>query len=388
MSKIICSSSFNVLNSNFTEVPTCGDVNIDLIKNQITPLSEVTNVDEFNKIIFNEFVDAKNRQTITSYPLLRLLYERYLTSDNCTNLSNGYVYSDMDKMVDLIGNYWIDLVEQFIPSTTIWGSTLVYRNTIFDSQKYKYKSNSLFVCEDPSKDFPFSAISSDCGVEVIKVKLNSDAVSTSGATPFDSSNFFSCENYTYCDCVWTMTNYCSSEFLGNVIGDNEFKQYCEDTLYIEPVQLYMSISNAPICNGLYQTWDGATRVFRQVLKITDSSFIPINTDYTYEVETFGPNPYNITMTVNVINVSTIEIVWSIPPAAPNPVQQLNCPGYYLNETITNAQYPPIINRIWNVEPIVTVTDPIFNCEIARLFIYKGSSTGADNPTPGDIVIDE
>ena len=373
---ITCSNSINLLDSNFDGLGGCGDVNIDLTTFELTPLSEVTNVDEFNKIIYTQFIDAKNRQTISAYPLLRLLYERYLTSDNCDVLSNGYNYSDMDGITELVGTYWVDLVEQFIPSTTIWGSTYVYRNTVFDSQKYAYKSNTLFVCEDPSNQFPFSAISSDCNTEVIKVQMTSDSLSTTGATPFDSSNFFSCENYTYCDCVWTMTNYCFSEFVGAVIDDTEFAGYCEDTLYIEPVQLYVSLMTAPGCSGPYQTWDPINRIFTQVLKVTDAAFVPITENYQYTVTPYGTNISGITMTATSIDVSTIQIDWSIPLSAPDPIQQTTCPGYYVSTTVSNG-FPPSLKPIWDVIPLIKITDPVFNCEITTTFIYLGGVSTRD-----------
>ena len=370
---ITCSTSLNLVDSKFSAPnlisPNCGDINVNLLDLQITPLSAVTNMNEFNTIIYNEFIDATNRQTISAYPTLRLLYERYLSNNICANSSNGYNYVSMDNISQLVGTYWVDLVEQFIPSTTIWGSTLVYRNTVFDTQKYAYKSNTLFLCEDPSRHFPFSAIGTDCGVEVVKVNLASDSLVNTGATPFDSSNFFTCEQYTYCDCVWTMTNYCSSEFVGIVIGDREFEKYCEETLDIQPVDLYMSLVNAPSCSGPYQTWDPINRIFTQRLIITDASLVPISTQYDYSVIPYGPNISGITMTATSIDVSTIEIKWTIPPSAPNPIQQSSCPGYYATYTLSTS-FPFNITEIWDVKPLVTVTDPVFNCEIDKLFIYN------------------
>jgi hypothetical protein len=55
----------------------------------------------------------------------------------------------MDRFAGLVGNYWVDIVEQVIPATTIWGSVKVYSNTIFDTQKFKYKSYTTFFCDNP-----------------------------------------------------------------------------------------------------------------------------------------------------------------------------------------------------------------------------------------------
>jgi hypothetical protein len=41
----------------------------------------------------------------------------------------------MDQFAGLIGDYWVDIVEQVIPATTLWGSTKIYSNSVFDTQK-------------------------------------------------------------------------------------------------------------------------------------------------------------------------------------------------------------------------------------------------------------
>jgi hypothetical protein len=360
----ICTSSINIFNSTFGS-DTCGDIGIDLNTNLTTPLSEVTTVEEFERIIYSELIDVKTRQTIQAYPVLRLLYERYLNNNSCNISSNGYNYDSMQNISQLVGNYWVDLIEQFVPSTTIWGSTFVYRNTVFDTQKYAYKRNSLFLCEDPSPNFPFSAISSDCNVDVIKIKSTSDTPPQSGSTPFDSENFFSCEQHENCECVWTMTNNCDSEFIGRVIEDSEFEQYCEDNLLINEVQLNMSLTIAPGCNALNQTWDSTSRIYTQILKISDNESIPVTTEYNYTVIPYGNNSLGITMTVTKLNTSTIQIDWDIPLSAPEPLAT-DCPGFYNNIYFTF--FPFQVVQLWGVRPLVIVTEPDFNCEITRLFI--------------------
>lgn len=363
----ICSTSINIFNATF-ESNACGDIGIDLNNNLSTSLSEVTTVEEFERIVYSELIDVKTRQSITAYPLLRLMYERYLNNNICNVSSNGYNYSSMQNISQLVGDYWVDLIEQFVPATTIWGSTYVYRNTVFDTQKYSYKSNTLFLCEDPSPNFPFSAISSDCNTHVIKVDLASDIPPAIGSTPFDSTNFFSCNQYTYCDCVWTMTNYCDSEFIGRIIGDDEFVNYCKDNLVIQEAQLYMTLTIAPTCTTYNQTWDAGTRVFSQILKITDTSFIPVTTEYNYDVIGYGNNVNGITLSVTKLDTNTIRIDWDIPLIADDPIQS-PCPNYYLNNIVESQSQ---ITALWDIEPIIIVTEPEFNCEVARLFIYRNN----------------
>jgi hypothetical protein len=272
----------------------------------------------------------------------------------------------MQNISQLVGNYWIDLIEQFVPSTTIWGSTNVYRNTVFDTQKHQYKSNTLFLCEDPSPSFPFSAISSDCNAQVIKVNLNNNTPPTNDSTPFDSNNFFSCVQNNYCDCVWTMTNYCNSEFIGRVIGGDEFLTYCLENLVIDEVDLYARLTVAPDCAAYNQTWDATNRIFSQIIKITYTSLVPITEEYNYSILPYGNNANGITFNLTKLDTNTIRIDWNIPLSADEPIQTL-CSNYYINKVVTPTQSTPI----WDVEPIIVVTEPEFNCEVSRLFIYKG-----------------
>ena len=221
----------------------CGDdgcINIDTMLT--TELSEIDTVKEFEITLSSELIDVKNRQTVSSYPTLRMLYDRYNNHalDYCDVDSSRFDYFDMDNFGQTVGTYWIDLIEQVVPATTIWASTYTYKNTIFDTQKYNYKRNNLFLCDNPSSNFPWSAISSDNGVDVIIETLinpnEDDEVIITGTTgtttvtedlpdlrlapetrplppkvpPFQEGLERNCSS------VWAMQNTCGSEFIGTV----------------------------------------------------------------------------------------------------------------------------------------------------------------------------
>jgi hypothetical protein len=133
-----------------TSCTSCQSYNVDFHSLVTQPISAVTTIEQFENLMISELVDAKNRQTITSYPTLRAVYDRYLhSSDYCGTVSSAFDYQNMDKFAGLIGSYWVDLIEQVVPSTTIWGSVKIYTNTIFDEQKFKYKSYSSLLCNNP-----------------------------------------------------------------------------------------------------------------------------------------------------------------------------------------------------------------------------------------------
>jgi len=128
----------------------CGDNLIDFNSLLTQPLSAVTIIEDFQYYLTSELIDVKNRRTLSSYPTLRALYDRYMSSsDYCSTNSSEFDYKTMEEFSDLVGDYWVDIVEQVIPATTIWGSVKIYSNTIFDTQKFAYKPYTSFFCENP-----------------------------------------------------------------------------------------------------------------------------------------------------------------------------------------------------------------------------------------------
>ena len=216
----------------------CGDdgcINVDTMLT--TELNTIDTVTEFETVLTSELIDVKNRQTVNSYPTLRMLYDRYNNHalEYCDVDSSRFDYFDMDNFGQTVGNYWVDLIEQVIPATTIWGSTYTYKNTIFDAQKYNYKRNNLFTCDNPSDSFPWSAISTDINVDIILQTLGNpegeDIISATTTTdpngdiiveegiiikgpptllPEDLGGNRNCAG------VWNMQHTCGSEFIGTV----------------------------------------------------------------------------------------------------------------------------------------------------------------------------
>jgi len=175
-----------------------------------TPLSSITTVKKFQEVMCTEMIDAKANKVMCGYPVLGEIYERYKNSElYCENKSSAFDYCTMIEFASLIGNYWVDLIEQVIPATTMWGSTYVHSNTVFDKQKFTYRRYTLFPCDEPT-DFPFSAIGVDMGVDVTTIDTSvpelvglPDCLIPSGVTET-------------CTGVWNMQISDGSEFIGTV----------------------------------------------------------------------------------------------------------------------------------------------------------------------------
>ena len=162
----------------------CGDDKIDFSGLLTSPLSAVTTVEGFENLLISELIDVKNRKTISGYPTLRALYDRYMhSSDYCATNSSKFDYNTMDIFSNLVGNYWVDIIEQVIPATTIWGSVKIYSNTIFDEQKFKYRQYSTLICTNPFYGFNLpSPINGTTGnthgiqIQTETIKLTSEEV--------------------------------------------------------------------------------------------------------------------------------------------------------------------------------------------------------------------
>ena len=87
---------------------------------------------EFAQKFWTVLINVKNRQTIDDghaggYPTLLSIYLDYLKSDQtCGIPSNKYTYEKMIAYVENMGDYWVRLLEQLVPSTTIWQGGIKY----------------------------------------------------------------------------------------------------------------------------------------------------------------------------------------------------------------------------------------------------------------------
>jgi len=210
---------------------SCGDQSINFTGFMTTNITEVNTLETFEELMISELTDAKNRKVLSSYPTLKAVYDRYLNATQYgVPASNEFDYYKMDKFTGLIKSYWDDLIEQVVPATTIWGSVKVYTNTFFDQQKFKYRSYSSLLCNNPlnfiTPPSPINGSSGLCqSVEVITTNINPFAASGTTVT----SN----KKKTYNSVCISQMNW-GSEFIGNVdIQDGNLQYTNYDDFCIE-----------------------------------------------------------------------------------------------------------------------------------------------------------
>ena len=178
-----------------------------------TDIDEINNVDEFNYVLTSELIDVKSRKVISAYPALRAIYDRYLSPSDygCTGTtSNAYTYSVLIEFTKLLGTFWIDLIEQAIPSTAIWGSVYRYGNSVFDTDKYQYKRYSTSYCTPTESNCSVNGGSADT-VNVIIEDLSKDNTSKYPKC-FIAGNIIKS-----CDYIQTNDYNDSCEYMGRVI---------------------------------------------------------------------------------------------------------------------------------------------------------------------------
>jgi len=100
---------------------------------------------EFSQTFWENMINVRNRQYITDgktggYPTLQSIFWKYIESEEAVGLPNNkYTYQKLIDYVNGIGPYWMKLVEQMIPATTIWNTGVRMENSIFQRQKFVYR---------------------------------------------------------------------------------------------------------------------------------------------------------------------------------------------------------------------------------------------------------
>jgi hypothetical protein len=100
---------------------------------------------EFASTFMKNMINVRNRMYITDgktggYPTLQSIFWKYLEAPNTVGIpTNKYTYDKLIKFVEGINPYWVKLVEQMMPATTLWMGGIRYENSVFHKQKYAYK---------------------------------------------------------------------------------------------------------------------------------------------------------------------------------------------------------------------------------------------------------
>jgi len=136
--------NYPIPNDNYKEaisVKTKNDVDLT----NINPKPQEQTFFEFLQNFWNNFINVRNRAFTTNgktggYPTLESIYWRYLESQKNIGVeNNNFTYQTMIDYVNGLGDYWVRLVEQMIPASTIWNTGVRYENSLFHRQKLVWR---------------------------------------------------------------------------------------------------------------------------------------------------------------------------------------------------------------------------------------------------------
>jgi hypothetical protein len=181
----------------------------------INPQPDKISFFEFAQTFWRTMINVRNRQFLSDgktsgYPTLTSLFWKYIESEQIAGIPNDkFTYQKINNYLEGLGTYWIQLVKQMIPATTIWNTGLRYENSIFHRQKFVYRIQRG--CEIITQTLPpceclGQLIPTNCNDEYVMFNVYpwNDADSTVSSLSdvlFDALNDYLAENgYLLGDC--------------------------------------------------------------------------------------------------------------------------------------------------------------------------------------------
>ena len=181
---------------------------------EINPQPKRKTFFEFAQTFWLNTINVRNRQFSSNgktggYPTLESIFWRYLQSNETIGIPNdNFSYKTMMEYVNGLGNYWIRLVEQMVPATTIWNTGTKLENSIFHRQKFVWRrQEGCQLMKLPCK--PCSIISNlfsyDCPLQTVECDIypwtNHPTIQNfGGVLGLLLTNYLTDNGYTLNDC--------------------------------------------------------------------------------------------------------------------------------------------------------------------------------------------
>ena len=207
----------------------------------IVPKPKTKTFFEFAQTFWRNMINTRNRQFITDgktggYPTLQSIYWKYLESLTEAGIqNNNFTYQTMIDFVNGMGDYWIRMVEQMVPATTIWNTGVKLENSIFHRQKFVWRRQEgcKFVpipCKPCSLTTQLYVL--DCPVQQVTCSIypwNTDPNITNFGVLLTTTmnDFFISQGVNINSCQLNSTVsywYVDIRINGNVIAENLFYQ--------------------------------------------------------------------------------------------------------------------------------------------------------------------
>lgn len=278
----------------------------------IDPKPQIDTFYEFSRTFWRNMINARSRQyssdgKTSGYVTLESIFWKYLTMYEDVGIqNNNFTYQKMIEYVNGIGSYWIDLVEQFIPASTIWNTGTNYENSIFHRQKFIYRRQ--VGCRDISQYIPapevvtpqnptapqnvISQLEIDMSSQYQTYASTTDTLSKQIECPNNNDPIITSISINIILMVENINsgNIAESTYISNTIPIDDNNPIINETIYIQEIEKAVIIFNQSLqfTNGgvLIVTYDSADNIMYINTQNTTTSIG--NPTLTYDIE-FGYN---------------------------------------------------------------------------------------------------
>jgi len=220
---------------------------------------------EFSQTFWQNMVNARNRLFITDgktggYPTLQSVFWKYIQqAENIGIPNNNYTYQKLIDYTNGINPFWMKLVEQAIPATTIWQGGTRMENSVLHRQKFMYRRQR--------------------GCQVINVPKQS-CVINSTLVPYNTSTEF-IELFIF-------------PWLNNPTGPSNFSAVLNDRVNTFLISNGLTTSTCAGLNGLTSEWYVDIRIGSTIL-VQESFFtgngindVPTNSQWKTALTNYLP----------------------------------------------------------------------------------------------------
>ena len=108
--------------------------NLELTFGTMSPQTGITFAEFLNTALKNALKNSNTMRFDRGYIGLEKIYSDYINSTGFT----PFEYTTLIEYIKKMSPYWVKVIEQFVPATTLWTGGVLIKNTVFNRSKYRY----------------------------------------------------------------------------------------------------------------------------------------------------------------------------------------------------------------------------------------------------------
>jgi hypothetical protein len=111
------------------------NLNLSFGSATLAPQTGVTFAEFVDKLLHEQLLNSNVIRYKKNYIKLEDIYQYYINSNSFT----PYNFPDVNEFINRMGPYWTQILDQIIPSTTLWTGGNIIENNKFKRSKYQYR---------------------------------------------------------------------------------------------------------------------------------------------------------------------------------------------------------------------------------------------------------